>query len=320
MTKRERVIAAMNGQEVDGIPSGFSLHFPIEEAFGDAAVESHLKFFKETDTDILKIMNENLVPYMGEIKTAADFGMIRTISMQDQFMKDQVELVKKILDRCDPEGFTMGTLHGITASSIHPLEKMGFGYDEVRKIHANLLKEDPKPVLEGMKRIADGMCQLAQKYVDLGVDSVYYAALGAETRYLTDEQFAEWIEPFDKMIMTAIKEAGGYCFLHMCKDQLNMKRYQDYGKYVDVVNWGIYEVPFSMEEGRNLFPEKTIMGGLPNRSGVLVEGSDKDVKKAVEEMIHSFGRTGLILGADCTMATEQDLSKVRAAVEAARAC
>ncbi|MFR2985507.1 MAG: hypothetical protein ACLTMD_05415 [Clostridium sp.] len=41
--------------------------------------------------------------------------------------------------------------------------------------------------------------------------------------------------------MKAIKDAGGYCFLHICKDQLNMDRYKDYGPYADVVNWGVYE-------------------------------------------------------------------------------
>ena len=40
MTKKERVTAAIRGEEVDKIPSGFSLHFPKESAFGDAAVKA----------------------------------------------------------------------------------------------------------------------------------------------------------------------------------------------------------------------------------------------------------------------------------------
>ena len=97
-----------------------------------------------------------------------------------------------------------------------------------------------------------------------------------------------------------------------------MQRYESYADYADVINWGVYEAPFSMEEGRSLFPNKTIMGGLPNRHGVLVDGTQKDVKDAVKALIHSFGRKHFILGADCTLDTYQDLSKIRAAVEAAR--
>lgn len=318
MTKRERVVAAINREEVDRVPSGFSLHFSGEVAYGEAAVETHLKFFRETDTDILKIMNENLVPYMGEMKHGFDYAKIKKISLNDKFMQDQMELTKKILDKCEPEAFTIGTLHGTTASGLHPLEKMGITYEEARELLCRLLREDRNAVLDGLKRITDGMCQLAQKYIELGVDGVYYAALGGERRYFTDKEFAECIEPFDKMIMSAIKEAGGYCFLHICKDQLNMERYKDYGTYADVVNWGVYEAPFTLEQGRNLFPGKAIMGGLANRSGVLVDGSEEEIKAEVKNIIKKFGRKGFILGADCTLATEQDLKKIRAAVEAAR--
>ncbi len=320
MTKKERVIAAIEGKEVDGIPSGFSLHFPKEKAYGEIAVDTHLRFFEESDTDILKIMNENLVPYMGEIRTGSDYGMVKKMTMEDSFMQDQVALVDGILRRCDRDAFILGTLHGITASSIHPLEKMdpNYTYDGVREKLCTLLREDKETVLAGMQRIADVMCDLAKTYIRMGVDGIYYAALGGETRFFTDEEFDAWIKPFDFQIMKAIREAGGYCFLHICKDQLNMKRYQDYGPYADVVNWGIYEAPCSLEEGRKLFPGKTVMGGLPNRHGVLVDGPAEAVRKAVRDVIAEFGRKGFILGADCTLATEQDMELLKAAVKEAR--
>lgn len=319
MTKKERVIAAIKGQEVDAVPSSFSLHFPVEAAHGEVGVQSHLNFFKATDTDILKIMNENLVPYFGQIETPADYErLIPTMTMKDDFMVKQMDFTRAILDRCDPDGFTLGTLHGAIASGLHPLEKMGLDYDAGRKLQTRLLKEDHEKVLSGMRRITDVMCELAQSYVKAGVNGVYYAALGAETRYLSDEEFEAWIKPLDLQIMQAIREAGGYCFLHMCKDQLNMQRYAGYAAYADVVNWGIYEAPLSMEDGCKLFPGVCVMGGLPNRHGVLVDGTHEDVKNAVRSVIAAHGRKGLILGADCTLATEQDLTKVRAAVEAAR--
>ena len=160
----------------------------------------------------------------------------------------------------------------------------------------------------------------AERYIkDAGVDSVYYAGLGAETRWYTDEEFAKWIKPFDLKIMKAIKDAGGYCFLHMCKSGLNMKRYdEDYAALADVVNWGVYEAPMTLADGKKQFPGKTILGGLENRSGVLVDGDEYDVRREVIKVVENFGREGFILGADCTLATEQDLKLVRAAVEQAR--
>ena len=42
------------------------------------------------------------------------------------------------------------------------------------------------------------------------------------------------------------------------------------------------------------------------------------MKEETRKVIREFGKTGFILGADCTLATEQDMSLLRAAVEAAR--
>ncbi len=323
MTKRERVIAAIRGEDTDGIPSSFSLHFPAYQAVGEEAVKAHLAFFRETDTDIIKIMNEHLVPYYGMI-TSPDvyYEKVPEMGRNTDFISDQIEMTKEILDKADKDAFSVGTLHGICASGIHVMERMGEGYNwyEVRQMQCDFLRWDEKKMLAAMDRIAEGMCALARAYVqEAGVDGVYYAALGAETCWFTDEEFSRWIKPFDLKIMKAVKDAGGYLILHMCKSGLNMKRYdKDYADLADVVNWGVYEAPMSLEEGKRQFPGITVLGGLANRSGVIVDGSESDVRKAVRDIVEGFGKKRFILGADCTLATDQDLRLVRAAVEEAR--
>lgn len=317
MTKKERVWRAIQGKEVDHVPAGFSLHFAKDKAQGEAGVKSHLEFFKETETDIIKIMNENLVPDVGEIKVPKDWDKIPSYSLKDDFMQRQIELVKRIMDQADADAFALGTLHGVCASAIHPIEAR-YGYEKVRELFCAHIRENKAPVIEAFKRITDGMCQLAVKYKELGLEGIYYAALGGETRYFTEEEFKECIEPFDRQILKASKEAGGVNFLHMCKNGLNMKRYEGYNDLVDVVNWGVYETDFTLEEGRKMFPGTTIMGGLANRSGVLVDGTIEELQAFVREMIHTFGKKGFILGADCTVPTEIDYARIRAAVEAAR--
>ncbi|NBJ91671.1 uroporphyrinogen decarboxylase family protein [Parablautia muri] len=317
MTKKERVWRAIQGKEVDHVPTGFSLHFAKDRAEGEDGVKSHLIFFQETDTDIIKIMNENLVPDVGEIKAPADWKKIPVYSLKDNFMQRQIELVKRIMEQADADAFALGTLHGVCASAIHPIEAR-YGYEKVRQLFCTHIRENKALVVEAFKRIADGMCQLAVKYKELGLEGIYYAALGGEMRYFTDEEFQECIEPFDRQILKASKEAGGVNFLHMCKNGLNMKRYEGYHDLADVVNWGVYETDFSLEEGRQLFPGITIMGGLANRSGVLVDGTIEELQAAAREIIHTYGKKGFILGADCTVPTEIDYARIRAVVEAAR--
>ena len=77
MTKKQRVIAAIRKEPVDHVPSCFSLHFPEEMSFGQAAVDAHISFFRETGCDVLKIMNENLVPPIGEMNGPEDWERCR---------------------------------------------------------------------------------------------------------------------------------------------------------------------------------------------------------------------------------------------------
>lgn len=317
MNKRERVLAAIQRKPVDHVPTGFSLHFPEGYKTGEKAAQAHLQFFRETDTDIIKIMNENLVPDVGDILRPQDWDKIPSYSMKDGFMQSQLDMVKRIMDEAESEAFSLGTIHGICASAIHPIEAR-YGYERVREMFCTHLRENKKPVVEAWKRITDGMCQLAIAYHDAGLDGMYYAALGAEKRYFADDEFEEFIAPFDKEILGASKEAGNINFLHMCKDALEMNRYVPYLDLAEVVNWGVYETDFSLEEGRKLFPGKTIMGGLQNRKGVMVEGTLEELKEASKAVIRSFGKEGFILGADCTLPTEIPYERVRAVAQAAR--
>lgn len=85
MTKKERVIASSKGEAPDHIPSGFSLHFPRAEKTTEEDVKLHLDFFEKTDTDIIKIRNENLVPDFGEIRTPEGWNKFPKLSLKDAF-------------------------------------------------------------------------------------------------------------------------------------------------------------------------------------------------------------------------------------------
>lgn len=308
----------MGGKPVDYVPSCFSLHFPPDKAFGEEGVKSHMDFYRQTDTDILKIMNENQVPYCGPFNDYRAYAQIPKITMKSDFMRNQLDFTKRILDSCTDSPFTIGTLHGVVASAVHPLRKAGLDTERVRNFQIEALRNENKIVIDAFKRITDGMCELARAYIEAGVDGVYYAALGGEERYYTDEEFHMWVEPFDKQILTAVKEAGGYSILHICKDHLNMARYSSYSDYSDIVNWGVYEAPFSLTDARKMFAGKTLMGGLANRTGVLVDGSEEDIRNAVRAVLEEAGPDKFILGADCTLATEQDMQRLCVAIDESR--
>ena len=118
--------------------------------------------------------------------------------------------------------------------------------------------------------------------------------------------------------MEAAKVAGGKVILHLCKTNLDFERFTSYAPYIDGINWGVYENSIPLEEGIKLFPGKTILGGLEHRSGVIKDGSIEEIKAEVHSLRQKMKGYPFILGADCTLATDQDRNKIKAAVEAAR--
>ena len=91
MNKRERVRAAVAGAAVDRVPAGFWLHFPPAEQTGSAAVQAHLRFYRETDVDILKVMNEHLYQADITVRNPADWRQMRAAPVTASFYQQQLD-------------------------------------------------------------------------------------------------------------------------------------------------------------------------------------------------------------------------------------
>ncbi len=315
MTKKQRIDAVFQGHKPDYIPAAFYYHFPKEKQFGKESVQAHLGLYKKTDPDFLKIMTENKLQTDVVIKKPEDWLRIKPITGKEKYMQNQVDIVKAIADTVGHETYLFATIHGAFISAFHMTKpKVGdLPFHNLVSIH---LKENPEPVLRALKIVSEGLIIFIEKLIEAGADGIYYAALGAESYRFTEEQFCSWIKPYDLTVLQAAdKKAPVGNILHMCKNKLNMNVYADYPGAV--ANWAIHEDNLSLLEGKSLF-NRPILGGLDDRSGVLVDGSKQEITQEVHRLITEFGTTGYILGADCTLPTDIDITRIRTAIEAAR--
>lgn len=315
MTKKEQVLSVLRGERPEQMPCGFWLHFPPGYEYGKAATDIHLKFFRESGTSLCKIMNENTVPRQTQIKCAADLFKMQPISHDDPIILRETSLVKDICEQMNGEAIMLITIHGIIASAFHALVGVEKNFEENRAILSEYLRENP----EGMKHVfgilADYLEYLSLQCLEAGCDGIYYAALGGEDFLLTDEEYETYVKPYEMQIFNAVK--GASCnVLHMCKDHLNLNRYKDYE--AAIYNWGVFSDNPSLVEGREIFgTDKVYLGGLDDRDGVLVDGTDEEITAAVHQVMDSFGSKNWILGADCTLPTDVDLHRLHVAIEAA---
>ncbi len=313
MNKRERVLAVIHGCQPDKIPAGFWLHFPAEAHYGPNAVTTHLDFFQNSQTDIGKVMNENLIPKDPALNTAADWSDLRPLPLDSDYFRRQVELVRQVADSAGRDAVVLATIHGVVASASHLIGGPTI-YDTDRNILARHLRENPAGMRHGLQIVADYLAALTRACLEAGADGIYYAALGGERTLYTDDQFAEFIRPLDLQVLAAAAGRKGFNVLHLCKDGLNLDRFRDYPG--EVVNWGIYADNPGLSAARDYFPDKIVLGGLDDRSGVLVDGNAAEITAAVHDILDRIGDTPFILGADCTLPAEIDLARIRTAIAA----
>lgn len=315
MHKKERVKAVIHNEKPDFIPSGFWYHFPKEKHFGREAVQAHVDFLADTDVDILKIMNEHLYTVENPPQKAEDWYSLESLDITSNLFKQQMDIVKEVLDRVGDSVYTLVTVHGVFASAFHALGLPDERFADGNPVEKHLT-ENPEAVAQGMLAIADSMIAYAQACADAGVDGIYYAALGAESyRAFPIETFEQAVKPADLRVLNAVERMQADSFVHICKDRLNFTPYRDYPG--DVFNWAIHENDLSLKDGFSFF-NRPILGGMDDRSGPLVDGSREEIEQNVRNILKEKAEMPFILGADCTLPTDLPAKNIRTAVEAVR--
>ncbi|MCI9148209.1 MAG: uroporphyrinogen III decarboxylase [Hungatella sp.] len=314
MNKRERIMALAEGRDVDRTPVGFWLHFPEDKRHGQPSVEEHLKFFKETETDLFKIMNEYLYPNEHNIFASGDWRNVKACKRDSRFIREEIDMVKRIIDAVKGEAVVVNTIHGVVSSATHAHTGQFSYASKGRYAQLYHLRENPESVLSAYKAIAESLAILAEESIKAGADGIYYAAFGGERDGFTDEEHARYIAPLDKQVLEAAQKAP--CnILHMCKPKVDLKRFIDYP--CRIVNWGVKESGVTLPEAASIFPDKIRMGGINDDSPALKLGDFEGIKREVHGLIDSMGTKNFIIGSDCVLSSEMEYGKIALAARAA---
>lgn len=316
LTKHERVFRLIEGKELDRTPVGFWLHFPQEQHHGQAAIDAHLDFMAQTDSDIMKIMNENIL-YDGQtrISCLSDISKFRGFSRKDAIFQDQMEIIKRITEKTQGKYPVVATIHGLIASAFHETGYAG-NYTSMGYCLTLFCRERPAQMKQVFQTVAETLMEFSDCSLEAGAEGIFYAALGGERNFFTDEEFAEFVAPYEKMVYEHIKRTAKIDILHICKTNIDFNRYTALDP--TIVNWGVYGNGLSLTEGSKLFPNSVILGGFPDRHGVLVNGTDEEIERHAKAVLEEMKGRRFIVGSDCTLPTEisyQRINKVVKAVE-----
>jgi uroporphyrinogen decarboxylase len=113
-------------------------------------------------------------------------------------------------------------------------------------------------------------------------------------------------------VLDAANTAGGRNILHICGYagvRNNLPAWADYP--AQAFSWASQVEGVSLGQGKALFGGRAVIGGFANVSGALLEtGSREEIEAFAARLLDEAGRTGVILGADCTVPSAIDLERL----------
>lgn len=320
MNKRERVEAFFNKEEVDYVPSCFWRHYIPELERGEDVVEAHLKFYRETDVDLVKISSDGFFGWPAEVlkdlQDASRLYEIAHVAKEDPFIRKQIERAKAIVEKLDGECFTL-----YTTFCPMSLFRLQVGWDKMMEC----IRQDPKAVMHACDVIAEDQRNLIDGLLrEAGVDGLFYSVQNAELTRFTLEEYREWVEPSDRKVLDYANSLSRYNVLHCCGwdadaagTRNRMESWQDYP--AGAVSWAAYVDQLDAAGIRSLFGGIPAWGGFDNRAcGIMYRGTRQEIMEETRRLIRENGKRGYMLGPDCSLPTDVDIDHIKWVVEAAK--
>lgn len=103
MNKKMRVLAALENRETDHVPAAFWFHFPADKAEGQACVDAHLQWYRDTDQDFIKIMCDGYFGYPNEtlekLADVSELYKMKPLGENHPLSENRLNVLQQLLRR-----------------------------------------------------------------------------------------------------------------------------------------------------------------------------------------------------------------------------
>jgi len=244
MTSKERVDHALKGEDVDRSPFTFWHHFLDESKPGEDHARSTLEFHQKFHTDLVKVMSDYPYP-----KPKAEWYVLR--EEKNPFPR-QIVALEQIHAGLNGRACFVETIFNPwkVAENLSSV-------NEVRKLQ----HEKPQALLDALEIIAKSEANHARRSITAGASGVFLAIANAQDGYMTQEDYAKFSEPFDKMVLEAVRSAP-LNILHLHGDKVYLDRFYK-GWHASAINYSMHGTGVSIARVREKY------------SGVILAGLDE---------------------------------------------
>ena len=305
MTKRERVLAAIGGEELDRPPIAFWHHFRPRGS-ARALAEATLDFFGRFDLDIFKVMPDLPYPFPRDaIQSADQWHLLTPLPVDAGNFGRQMETVRRVRAAVGPDVPVISTLFSPLTEAV--------SFAGIDRLRAHIA-EEPATLHGALAVIADNLARLGRALLDAGADGIFLSVQGMGNGLFTPAQFAEFGRPYDMLLLSAWRE-GWLNVLHAHGEYdllfSELLRYP-----VSVWSWSDRYTGISLRRMREALPNMTLMAGLHER-GAITTGPAEAIRKEMQDALAQSDGRRLIVAPGCSVpddCPEEWLRAARAAV------
>ena len=317
MTKRDRLAAAIRGEEIDRPLVALWRHFPTDDADPQQLALSALAFQSQYDWDFIKLTPASnysvdgwgtRVAYHGHPEGTSDYIERPVASPQDWLrlepldphsgaLGQQLSAIRATRELAGPDIPIIETIFSPLAQAKNLI---GGGLDLIH------MRQHRNEFLEGLEIIAETTVRFVRVALAAGADGIFYAMQRASAEYLSEVEYNQVGRPLDLRILEAAQDAS-FNLIHLHGLHTYFDLVTDYPAHA--LNWHDRDTVPSLAEGARRFPG-LVVAGLSQRD--MVEGTPESVRALAREAIASMGERPLCLSTGCVMQTVTPWGNIRA--------
>ena len=247
MSPKERVDRALDGKEPDRPPFTFWHHFGLQNQAPFKHAEATLDFQRKFRIDVVKVMSDFPYP-KGKGANWYD------LKEEKSPFPAQLEALKIIKDGLAGQKYYLETIFNPYNQATKISSK-----DEVKR----MMREKPQALLSALEAMAKSEANHARAAVAQGAAGIFLAIDNAQDGILTRDEYKKFSEPFDRMILDAVKSAEMNT-LHLHGDKVYLDMFAK-GWSAPIISYSAHATGVSIAEYRKQF-SGVLMAGLDERT------------------------------------------------------
>lgn len=322
MTRRARLEATCAGERVDRTAVALWRHFPGDDQRPEDLAWATIMWQRAWDWDFIKV------------SPASSFCLVDW-GAEDRWVggdEGNREYTRRVISQ--PEGWTwlarQDPARSALARQIECLRLIRDGVrDEIPFIQTvfsplaqakNLagqerlivhLRRWPDKVKAGLETITQTTLAFIERAKETGIAGIYYAVQLANYGLLTEAEYREFGEPYDRRILAAVRD----CWFNLAHLHGRDGMFDLIGQYpIHALNWHDQESGPSLREGQARF-RGAVCGGLEHWEHLL-RGEPQRIRGLVRAAIDQTGGKRLIVSTGCVAPVNAPFSNLRAARQA----